>query len=64
MILQSVKEYCLAQVGPESIWKNFGALVWSTTASGRFVCGFWTDLHFADEVKLTTTEIKLIFRLQ
>jgi hypothetical protein len=48
MLLQSLGALCLAPGGPGSIWKYLGALVRSTGVSGRFACGFRTDLHFAD----------------
>jgi hypothetical protein len=48
MLLQSLRALCLAPGGPGSIWNYLGASVRSTGVSGRFKCGFWTDLHFAD----------------
>jgi len=48
MLLQSLRALCLALGGPVSIWKYSGALVRTTGVSGRFVCDFRTDLHFAD----------------
>jgi hypothetical protein len=48
MILQSLRAHCLAPEGPGSIWNYLGAPVRSTGVSGRFACGFRTDLHFAD----------------
>jgi len=50
MLLQSLRAPYLAPGGPESIWNYLGAPVRSSGVSGRFACGFWTDLHFADEV--------------
>jgi hypothetical protein len=49
MLLQSLRALCLAPGGPGSIWNYLAALVRSTGVSGRFACGFRTDLHFADE---------------
>ena len=48
MLVQSLRALCLAPGGPGSIWNNLGAPVRSTGVSGRFVCGFWADVHFAD----------------
>jgi len=50
MLLQSLRAHGLAQWGAGSNCKLLGALVGLTKVSRRFVCGFWTDLHFADEV--------------
>jgi hypothetical protein len=52
MLFQSLRALCLAPGGPGSIWNHLGAPVRSTGVSGRFACGFRTDLHFADEVHL------------
>jgi hypothetical protein len=49
MLLQSLRALCFAPGGPGSIWNYLGAPVTSTGVSGRFGCGFRTDLHFADE---------------
>jgi len=48
MLFQSLRARCLAPGGPGSIWNHMGAPVRSTGVSGRFACGFKTDLHFAD----------------
>jgi hypothetical protein len=48
MLLQSLRAPYLALGGPGSIWNYLGAPVRSTGVSGRFACGFRTDLHFAD----------------
>jgi len=48
MLFQSLSALCLAPGGSGSIWKYLGALVRSTGVPGRFACGFWTALHFAD----------------
>jgi hypothetical protein len=48
MLFQSLRALCLAPGGPGSIWNHLGAPVRSTGVSGRFACGFRTDLHFAD----------------
>jgi len=50
MLLQSLRAFCFAPGGPGSIWNYLGAPVRSTGVSGRFACGFRTDLHFADVV--------------
>jgi len=51
MLFQSLRALCLAPGGPGSIWNHLGAPVRSTGVSGRFVCGFRTDLHFADDLR-------------
>jgi hypothetical protein len=48
MLLQSLRALCFAPGGPGSIWNSVGAPVRTTGVSGRFACGFRTDLHFAD----------------
>jgi hypothetical protein len=48
MLLQSPRAICVAPGGPGSIWNYLGAPVRSAGVHGRFVCGFRTDLHFAD----------------
>jgi len=48
MLLQSLRALFLASGGPGSIWNYMRAPVRSTGVSGRFACGFRTDLHFAD----------------
>jgi hypothetical protein len=48
MLFQSLRALCLAPRGPGSIWNHLGAPVRFTGVSGRFACGFRTDLHFAD----------------
>jgi hypothetical protein len=48
MLLQSLRALWFAPGGPGSIWNYLGAPVRSTGVSGRFACGFRTDLHFAD----------------
>jgi hypothetical protein len=48
MLLQSLRALCFAPGGPGSIWNYLGAPVRSAGVSGRFACGFRTDLHFAD----------------
>jgi len=50
MLLQSLRALCFAPGGTGSIWNYLGAPVKSTGVSGRFACGFRTDLHFADAV--------------
>jgi len=47
MLVQSVRALGAAPKGPGSIWKNFEALFRLTGVSGRFTCGFWTDLDLA-----------------
>jgi len=49
MLLQSLRALCFAPGGPGSIWNYLGAPVRTTGLSGRFACGFRTDLHFADD---------------
>jgi len=48
MLLQSLRAHCEAPRGPGSIWKYLEALGRATGVSGRFACGFRTDLYFAD----------------
>jgi len=48
MLFQSLRALCLAPGGPGSIWNHLGTPVRSTRVSGRFACGFRTNLHFAD----------------
>jgi len=48
MLLQSLRALCKAPGGPGSIWKYLQALVKATGVSGRCVCGFRTNLRFAD----------------
>ena len=48
MLLQSLRAPYLAPGGTGSIWNYLGAPVRSTGVCQRFVCGFRTDLHFAD----------------
>jgi len=52
MLLHSLRALSKAPSGPGSIWKYLEALVRATTVSGRFACGFRTDLHFADAERL------------
>ena len=59
MLLQSLRALCFAPGGPVSIWNYLGAPVRSTGVSGRFACGFQTDLHFAD----VPTAVCLVLRL-
>jgi hypothetical protein len=49
MLLRSLGELYLAPGGHRSIWKYLEGLVWSTRVTGRFACGFRSDLHFADD---------------
>jgi len=49
MLLQSLRALCKAPRRPGSICKYLEGLVQATGESGRFACGFRTDLHFADE---------------
>jgi len=48
MLLQSLRALCLAPGGSGSVWKYLEALVRSPGVSWRIVCGFRTELHFAD----------------
>jgi hypothetical protein len=48
MLLQRLRALCFAPGRPWSIWNYLGAPARSTGVSGRFGCGFRTDLHFAD----------------
>jgi hypothetical protein len=58
MLLQSLTPPCLAPGGPGSICTYLGVPVRSTRVSGRFACGFRTDLHFAD---VSATRSRLFF---
>jgi len=49
MLLQSLRALCEAPGGPGSIRQYLETLGRATGESGRFGCGFWTDLHFADD---------------
>jgi hypothetical protein len=49
MLLQSLRGLCIAPEGPKSIWKYLEALVLLTGVSESLECGFWINLHFADE---------------
>ena len=48
MILPSLRARSLVPGRPGSIWMDSDGLVRSTGVSARFVCGFQTDLHFAN----------------
>jgi len=48
MLLQSLRALCEAPRGPGCIWKYLEAILRATGVSGRFACGFCTDLHFAN----------------
>jgi hypothetical protein len=50
MLLLSLRAPYLAPGGPGSMWNYLGAPVRSTGVSGRFACGFRTELHFGDVV--------------
>ena len=56
ILLQSLRADCKAPGGPGRIWKYLEAQVRATGVSGRFVCGFQTNLHFADVAVLTQAE--------
>jgi len=51
MLLQIPGAHCKAPGRPGSIWKYVEALVRAAGVSGRFACGFRTELHFADWMK-------------
>jgi hypothetical protein len=48
MLLQSLRAICFAPGAPNNIWNYLGAPVRSAEESGKFACGFRTDLYFAD----------------
>jgi len=52
MLLQSLRGLCKAPGGSGSIWKYLEALVRATGMSGRFACGFRTNLHCADQERV------------
>jgi hypothetical protein len=60
MHLHSLRALWKDPWGPGSIWNYLEALVRATGVSGRFACGFRTDLHFADE-PLTDTALDTLF---
>jgi len=49
LLFQSLRAHFKAPGRAGSIWKYLEALVKAIGVSGRFACGFWTDLHFADD---------------
>jgi hypothetical protein len=49
MLLHSLRAFCNAPGGAGSIWQYLEALARATGVSERFVYGFQTELHFADE---------------
>jgi hypothetical protein len=53
MLLQSLGALWYPLRGPGSIWKYLDALVRAAGVSGRFACGFQTDLNFADVILAT-----------
>jgi len=57
MLLQSLRALCKAPGGSGSIWKYLEALVRATGVSGRFACGFRTDLHFAGASSLNNSRV-------
>ena len=59
MLLLSLSALCLAPGGPGSIRRQVEALVRSTSVSGRFVCGFWTELHFANVARITSLSCQI-----
>jgi hypothetical protein len=56
MLLQSLKDLCKAPERAGSIWKYLEALLRATRVSGKFACGFKTNLHFAD-VEVVRVEV-------
>jgi len=60
MLFQSLRELCFAPGGPGSIWNYLGVPVTSSGVSGRFACGFRTDLHFADDVVSILTGQRIV----
>jgi len=48
MLLHSLRAPCLAPAGPGSIRKYLQELLSLTGMTGRIVCGFQTNVHFAD----------------
>src|SRR5882757_3217064 len=55
MLLQSLSALCKAPGGAGSIWEYLEEVVRATRVSGRFGYVFRTELHFADEVLLSTS---------
>jgi len=47
-LMQCFRAFGFTSEGLVSIWNHLGVLVTSTAVLGRYVCGFWTDLHFAN----------------
>jgi len=58
MLLQSMKVLCKAAGGAGSIWKYLEAMVRATGVSGRFACGFRTNLHYTDVGNQGTTRLR------
>jgi len=56
MLLHSLRAFCKAPWGAESIWKYLKALARATGVSERFGYGFRTELHFADVGRLETKQ--------
>jgi hypothetical protein len=52
MLFQSLRARSKAPGGAGSIWKYLDLLLRATGVSGRFVYGFQTELHIADEAKI------------
>jgi len=50
MLLQSLRALWQALGRPGNVWKYLEALGRATGVSGRFACGFWTNLHFSGVV--------------
>jgi len=48
IVILSLRALCFAPGGHGSIWNELGAPAGSTGESGRFACGFRTNLPFAD----------------
>jgi len=48
MCLHSRRAPCTTPGGHGRLWKYIEALVMTTGVTGRFACGFQSDLHFAD----------------
>jgi len=64
MFFQSLRALFKAPGGPGSIWKYLEALERATRVSGRFACGFQTDLHFANIAYLKLIELAWKYKVQ
>jgi len=60
MLLQSLGALSGAPGGSGNIWKYVEALARLTGVSGRYMCGFRTDFHFADEYRVSLNNLRIL----